>query len=374
MPRQQDPSQAQHYLALDALRGVAAIMVLCYHIGEAFATSPLDQVINHGYLAVDFFFLLSGFVMSYAYDERWRSMSIGNFFARRLIRLQPMLVVGAIWGGVMFYTQATPTQPLHLVPWTNLALAVVMNILLIPALPSCDIRGYTEIFPLNGPTWSLFFEYIASILYACLLRHLSPRALGVLLLGLAITLGYEAYVHSPWAYLGAGWSFADGGFWGGMARVSFSFTAGLLLARTFKPYKLRHGFWVGASLLIVLLAMPRLGGEIAGWINASYELLCCIVAFPLIVCLGASVSDISPQTSKIYRYLGDISYPLYIVHYPFIYLYIAWLRSNELSTLDKSLGAIALVVVSLLLAHLLLKAYDIPIRQKLSKYVLRRSH
>ena len=46
-----------HYSILDGLRGVAAVMVLCFHIFEAYATSHLDQIINHGYLAVDFFFI-----------------------------------------------------------------------------------------------------------------------------------------------------------------------------------------------------------------------------------------------------------------------------------------------------------------------------
>ena len=69
-------NQKQRYLLLDGLRGVAALMVVCFHFFEAFATSPADQKFNHGYLAVDFFFVLSGFVMGYAYDDRWKSMSV----------------------------------------------------------------------------------------------------------------------------------------------------------------------------------------------------------------------------------------------------------------------------------------------------------
>ena len=74
-----------HYGILDGLRGVAALMVIWYHIFEGFATSPIDQKFNHGYLAVDFFFILSGFVIGYAYDDRWKSMKIKDFFKRRLI-------------------------------------------------------------------------------------------------------------------------------------------------------------------------------------------------------------------------------------------------------------------------------------------------
>ena len=95
-----------HYELLDGLRGVAALLVIWYHVFEGFATSPIDQRFNHGYLAVDFFFILSGFVIGYAYDDRWKtSMTIKDFIKRRLIRLHPMVVMGAIIGAVMFYWQ-----------------------------------------------------------------------------------------------------------------------------------------------------------------------------------------------------------------------------------------------------------------------------
>ena len=80
-----------HYELLDGLRGVAALVVIWYHVFEGFAASPVDQRFNHGYLAVDFFFILSGFVVGYAYDDRWkrRTLSFGGFIKRRLIRLHP---------------------------------------------------------------------------------------------------------------------------------------------------------------------------------------------------------------------------------------------------------------------------------------------
>ena len=92
-----------HYLILDGLRGIAAILVVFFHLFEAHSSGHLDQVINHGYLAVDFFFVLSGFVVGYAYDDRWNKMTIGAFFKRRLIRLQPMVVMGMFIGAVFFF-------------------------------------------------------------------------------------------------------------------------------------------------------------------------------------------------------------------------------------------------------------------------------
>lgn len=364
----------QHYLALDGLRGVAALVVVWYHIFEAFASSPLDQTFNHGYLAVDFFFLLSGFVISHAYDGRWGQMNEGTFFRRRLVRLHPMLLFGALLGGLMFYTQMTVTDTLNAVPLSSLVVATLANMLLIPATASIDIRGYTEIFPLNGPTWSLFFEYLANILYALLLRRLSDRMLFILVCVSALGLAYEGLVHSPWGYLGAGWSFAEGGFWGGLARVGFSFSAGLLLCRKFRPIRFKWGFELGAVLLVALLSMPRIGGAEGLWQNALYELVCCIIIFPTLLFLGASTEVSKPKSIRLMRLLGDLSYPLYIIHFPFIYLYIAWVHTEGLSFAQSLPGALGLFFGCILLAYLMLKIYDEPIRRKLATYFLRRGH
>lgn len=356
-----------HYLALDGLRGVAALVVVWYHIFEAFAESPLSQEVNHGYLAVDFFFLLSGFVVSYAYDGRWGQMGLSEFIKRRLICLHPMLILSALLGGLMFYTQATPTQPLHLVPIGMVLLSTLMNALLIPSLPSWEIRGYTEIFPLNGPTWSLFFEYIGNILYALVLRHLPTWGLTLAVLLCGAGLAYEGFVHSPWGYLGAGWSFADGGFWGGLARVCFSFGAGVLLSRLYRPVAYRRGFWLSALVLVALLVMPRIGDADTLWMNALYECVVVMLIFPVLLWLGASDSTDSPRLRRLYTFLGELSYPLYIIHYPSIYLYIAWVRSNELTVLQSLPWALALFFGNIVLAYLLLRIYDLPVRRWLSR-------
>lgn len=98
-----------HYEILDALRGVAALMVVWYHICEGYSfagQTPIIQGLNHGYLAVDFFFILSGFVLSYAYDDRWgKGFTVKNFFKRRLIRLHPMVIMGALIGATTFLVQ-----------------------------------------------------------------------------------------------------------------------------------------------------------------------------------------------------------------------------------------------------------------------------
>ena len=174
-----------HYNILDGLRGVAALTVVCFHLFEAYATSHLDQKINHGYLAVDFFFILSGFVVGYAYDDRWKTMRIADFLKRRFIRLHPMVIIGALIGAVMFYFQGCSVWDVSQVPVVALIIATLMNVLLIPATPGMEIRGVGEMYPLNGPSWSLFFEYIGNILYAFFLHKLSTKVLSILVLSAA---------------------------------------------------------------------------------------------------------------------------------------------------------------------------------------------
>lgn len=172
-----------HYAILDGLRGVAAIMVVWFHIFEAYATSHLDQKINHGYLAVDFFFILSGFVIGYAYDDRWKTMTAKDFIKRRIIRLHPMVVMGAVIGAIVFYFQGCPVWDVAKVTVGALFVATFINALLIPATPGTEIRGLGEMYPLNGPSWSLFFEYIGNILYALFIRKFSTAMLALLVVG-----------------------------------------------------------------------------------------------------------------------------------------------------------------------------------------------
>lgn len=360
-----------HYDLLDGLRGVAALTVVCFHLFEAYATSHLDQRINHGYLAVDFFFILSGFVVGYAYDDRWTKMTVREFLTRRLVRLQPMVVIGALIGAVMFYTQGCPVWDVSAVPVAMLLVATLMNAFMIPATPGAEIRGVGEMYPLNGPAWSLFFEYIGNVLYALFIRRLSTRVLAVLVA--AAGCGLAAF--SVWGPLGdicVGFSLTGENIVGGSLRLLFAFPAGLLLSRVFRPVRVRGAFWIGTLAVVALASVPRIGGSEHLWMNGVYDALCAVVLFPLIVWIGASGKTTDRVTSRICKFLGDISYPLYMVHYPFIYLYYAWVK-NENLTFGQSLpGAAALVAGSVALAWLCLRFYDEPVRRFLSKRLLRR--
>ena len=364
------PNTKPHYEILDGLRGVAAIMVVCFHIFEAYATSHLDQNINHGYLAVDFFFILSGFVIGYAYDDRWKTMKIKDFIKRRVIRLQPMVVMGAIIGAIMFYFQGCPVWDVSKVTILALFIATFINALLIPATPGTEIRGLGEMYPLNGPSWSLFFEYIGNILYALFIHRFSTKVLAwfVVLAG----CGLSAFaIWGPYGDICAGFTMTGIEFMAGSLRLLFSFSAGLLLFRLFKPVNIKGAFWICSLSIVILLAVPRLGGAEHLWMNGLYDTVCFAMFFPLLVYLGASGKCTDKHTIRICNFLGEISYPLYMVHYPFIYLYYAWVKNEKLTFMQSFPGAAGVVIGSIILAYICLKFYDIPVRKYLVKRFLK---
>lgn len=355
-----------HYEVLNGLRGVAAIIVVIFHIFEAFATSHLDQKVNHGYLAVDFFFILSGFVVAYAYDDRWKSMSIKDFLVRRLIRLHPMVVMGSVIGALLFYFQVSNVWDVSQVSFAGLLIAALLGALLIPATVGTEIRGLGEMFPLNGPSWSLFFEYIGNVLYALFIRRLPTKMLMLLVVICGVSLARFA-IWGPLGDICVGYSLTVSEFDGGISRLLFSFSAGLLLFRIFKPVQVKGSFWIGAVCLVVFLSMPRIGGAEHLWMNGLYDSLCAVIVFPVIVYLGASEKKVGPFMSRICKFLGDLSYPLYMVHYPFIYWYYAWVKNHELTFGESLSGAMGVVLGSFVLAYICLKFYDIPIRRYLTK-------
>lgn len=372
-----------HYDLLDGLRGVAALMVIWYHIFEGYAFAEVSnsagsgmiETFNHGYLAVDFFFILSGFVIGYAYDDRWgKSMTMKNFFKRRLIRLHPMVIMGAVLGAVTFCLQGC-------VQWdgTHIAISMVMlsllcTIFFIPAIPGVgyEVRGNGEMFPLNGPCWSLFFEYIGNILYALFIRRLSNKALTVLVVLLGIALASFAIFNvSGYGSIGVGWTLDSVNFLGGSLRMLFPFSLGMLLSRNFKLVKIKGAFWICTLILIVLFSVPYLEGTEQLCANGIYEAFCVIIVFPILVWLGASGTTTDKKSTAICKFLGDISYPVYVIHYPIMYLFYAWLIKKELYTLgDTWQVALFVYVLSVVLAYLCLKLYDEPVRKYLAKRFL----
>ena len=366
-----------HYDLLDGLRGVAALMVIWYHVfeGFAFASNSAIETLNHGYLAVDFFFILSGFVIGYAYDDRWgKSLTMKDFFKRRLIRLHPMVIMGAVLGAITFCIQGSVQWDGTHVAISMIMLSLLCTIFFIPAMPGVgyEVRGNCEMFPLNGPCWSLFFEYIGNILYALFIRRLSNKALTVFVVLLGVALAaFAVFNVSTYGNIGVGWTLDGVNFLGGSLRMLFPFSLGMLMSRNFKAMKVKGAFWICAIALIALFSVPYLEGLEPLCMNGVYEAFCVIVAFPIILWIGASGTTTDKQSTKICKFLGDISYPVYVIHYPLMYLFYAWLIENQLYTLGETWHvALCVFILSIILAYLCLKLYDEPIRKYLAKRLL----
>lgn len=361
-----------HYALLDGLRGVAALLVVWYHIFEGFqfaGNKPVIDFINHGYLAVDFFFILSGFVVGYAYDNRWgKTLTLAGFFRRRLIRLQPMVCMGAVIGAASFLLSGMERwEGTHATLWLTF-LAFVCGCLMLPALPGMprEVRGNGEMFPLNGPCWSLFFEYVGNIVYALFIRRLSTRLLALLSFALCCALTWFAVTdQSGYGSIGVGWTVDRTNILGGSLRMLCPFTMGILMSRIFKPMKnVRGAFWTSAALLLAIFHVPYIYSDGALSLNGVFEAACIIAVFPLVVWYAASGKTTDIASTRICRFLGDISYPLYIVHYPLMYAFYMWLIKTRQYTLYETWpAALAAVSASIILAWLCLKLYDMPVRK-----------
>ncbi len=380
------------YEILDGLRGVAAVLVLAFHLFETYSKGPVFQIINHGYLAVDFFFMLSGFVIAYAYDDRWNNqMKLWSFFKRRLIRLHPMLIFGTFIGILLFYLGASAVFPkIAVTPWYKVLILGIYCMTILPALPSWDIRGWGETNPLNSPAWSLQWEYIGNILYAILLRRIKKLPLLILIFAAAIltldlTLGLNLFglidtkSWSAHTVIG-GWSWEQKQIYIATTRLLFPFMTGLFLSRIGHFIRIKNGFFWCSVFICILLAMPNIGGMntihlpngneqiIHTWYNGMYEAVTIIVCFPIIVLIGAGSKIKSAVGKKVCTFLGEISYPLYITHYPLIYLHWAWASNHKDAPIEMRIFVgIGVFILSLLVAYASLKLYDIPVREWLKK-------
>ncbi len=373
------------YQTLDGLRGVAALIVVAFHLFETYSPGPHYQTLNHGYLAVDFFFVLSGFVVGYAYDDRWGKMNLWTFCKRRIVRLHPLILVGTLIGAALFYFGGAPY--FHLVmetPWWKMLLLTLLGCLMLPALPSWDIRGWQELNSLNGASWSLLYEYVANLLYALIIRRFSKLLLGICVLLSAlftidVALNVDVFgllaarTDASYTVIG-GWDLSPTHLYIGTVRLLYPFLAGLLLSRFGKYIRLRAGFWWCALLLAALLTIPYLdcGGRL--WVDGAYNAVAILFLFPLIVAMGAGSNVTGRYSTSICKFLGDISYPLYITHYPWIYVQMNWAARHA----DAPLGthvcvAVLLYCLTIAIAYAVLKVYDEPVREWLKCHWLMKN-
>ena len=379
------------YEILDGLRGVAALMVVVFHCFETYVPVFKTQIVNHGYLAVDFFFVLSGFVIGYAYDDRWDKMTTWGFFKRRLTRLHPMVIAGTLVGAALFFFAGAAFPETLNTPAWKFVLCLVMGLLILPCPNSLDIRGWGELNSFNGPQWTLTFEYIGNILYAFVLRRLPKIALAVLCVCCAfftldMTLGWDVFglfPEGPHYTVIGGWSLTSQQIYIGFTRLLYPFLCGLLVSRILpshrsesnpsgSPIHLRGGFWWCSLALVVIFSIPCIGGDY-GVPDGIYQAVCILLLFPLIVLTGSGSVTTDPASTAVCKWLGDISYPIYITHYPLMYMQMSWVAEHQDAPVWMHvLVNLGVIFMSIILAYGLLKAYDEPVREWLKEHWLKK--
>jgi peptidoglycan/LPS O-acetylase OafA/YrhL len=348
----------EHFLTLDFLRGVAAFCVLQYH----WFNGQQLPLFGLGYLAVDFFFVLSGFVIAYSYEDRLKAdLSFGRFTLTRLIRLHPMIIAAIVFGLIRIVLCGA-AAPKFAVDSGTLAWCSLLTFFMIPYISNGTFS--TGLFPINGVLWSLFFEPVANFVYAGLVKYLKlPVLVGIVAISFFCLLGVAAVRGG-----------LDGGFnienWHvGIPRIFFSFTMGILLYRLRLQLPiLRKPILDGyalAAILVVILALPSAG-------TAYFQVAVVAVVFPVFVIIGAN--DVQHGwAAKVAALSGALSYPLYAIHLPLLWLVTGTLKAAHVySRVDPKLLAIPVGVGIGVIAWSVLKVYDEPVRAWLTGRFIRR--
>ena len=341
----------QHFEILDGLRGLAAVAVVIFHFMEWAYSDFTQNFIGHGFLAVDFFFCLSGFVIGYAYDDRLGKIGVLEFLKLRFIRLHPLIVFGSVLGLLTFLFDpfGGPPASYHI---GKIIGVFVCSVLLIP-LPVMEERAF-NLFGLNAPVWSLFWEYVASIFYGFILYRVSRKALLLLTLLAAATLCLVSYRAGN---LLGGWNNTT--FWDGGARVFYSFLAGLAIYRFNWIIKNKLGFIGTGVLLSFAFLMPY---DKWNWLTEPAVVL---FYFPLLLALGAGAT-LTKSLKKLCVFSGKISYPLYMTHYAVLWMFGKYYTAHKPAA-PQLTGIIITAVIFLVgFAYLVMMIYDVPVRKYLN--------
>lgn len=352
-------SKKHHFEVLDGLRGVAAIVVLAVHALDPF---ELAYLVPHARLAVDFFFVLSGFVICYAYEQQLLcNMTTGGFIRVRLIRLYPLFLFALSCGFVVFVVRFFfKSGALDI----NSIIAFVLGIFLIPT-SLVHNEGWNTAFPFNSPSWSLFFELFINLIYALVIQRLSRRSLlAILLISGTVVVG-QAYMMGG-VIGGENWD----NFVFGLGRVFFPFFCGVFLFRWYRAHP-DVGFSLSSFFLaIILVATFACPVSRFGWV---FESVIVLTVFPLLV-IGGALSKPGPKTSAIYLFLGRLSYPLYILHYPVIRVFSFLARALALDD-GKIWMLVAVEMICIVLFSIVvMEVFDEPVRKWLTARTRHSNH
>lgn len=342
-------NDVKYFVFLDGLRGLAAISVVLLHWLDGHARTMFGSSI----LAVDFFFLLSGFVIAHAYEERLSNgYARSTFFLTRLIRLWPLIALGALLGAMRFLMKGLLEHDESLVA-TSL-FQTVTTLIMVPT----GYEKVVELFPLNAPLWSLHFELLAYLAFGLWMFRARTRSL-LILSGLAAA--FYLWAESSEHVLG-------GGYLLGLSRICLSFPLGVVLCRErerFLELHLPSGAWLTLPML-ALFALPR------PYVPPIVALLVMLVAFPYVLISGSRV-QLSPITSRLGKLSGEISYPLYVLHLPLMWTMNRSFLSLGLSTDEAIVWWGFLIIPSLVaMAYFAFTYFDKPVRRWLTSKIAPR--
>jgi peptidoglycan/LPS O-acetylase OafA/YrhL len=344
--------QRQYFVALDGLRGLCAVSVLLFHVGRWFNMYWLST--NSG-LAVDLFFCLSGFVLPLAYTSRFDKLNLLTFMRGRLIRLSPTIVLATLLGaGYVILRISLNEDP---IPWGSLTRATILGALSLPNLNAAPAVGGPEVFPLNGPQYTLFLELFANAVWWSTRRIPQlPLALAIALVSFAILL-----------VTGLGGDHTSN-FLVGFPRVGFSFFAGVALFHLKKKLPAWSApicrSWAAPTFWLITIAMAVIFYNPFGAPNPEQYIWVGVLS-PLLVLSGSYVV-LPPSMTAAGEFSGQWSYPIYALHTP---LFALALAVFELVVAKPNRGVeIAFIVVVVLASSLLaMKVYDEPVRKWLTE-------
>lgn len=347
-------SDARVFHTLDALRGMAAVGVVIFHMSLAF--QPL--AVPGGYLAVDLFFIMSGVVLSHAYEARFRAgMGTLAFMRARFIRLYPLYLLGLLLG------LAVTVASLHgrnTQGWD--APAIVQALLLaVFFLPNFSGQPNDQIFPLNIPCWSLFMEIVVNLLFALLWPYLSSRRLVVFCFVTGCALAVFILQHG---HVDLGSSTAS--FFLGLLRTCFGFAIGVLIARQVSTA--RHGTSNFGVLAILACVGVAIAGRPPGEWRAVWDVACVLLLFPVIVYLGARV-DPGAGVRKVATFLGLTSYAVYVLHGPVSAVFNSLARKLPGASAGAPWSGLLVLTALLLGCWLVDQLFDVPVRRWLARVV-----
>ena len=360
-------SGKEHFEVLDGLRGSAAFLIVIFHLfNYSFGFQGPWALLKHAYLAVDFFFALSGFVVAYAYDDRWNRMTILQFFRIRLIRLHPLVLIGATLG-LLGYLLDPFSKGMNRGPLPMVLLAYLTSLLLLPSPP---IAGrHNESQALNGPAWSLMQEYLGNIAYALILRRLRTVFLWIVFATSGLAL---IWVANSKGSLDGGWDYPN--IWMAPLRLTVSFVLGLWLYRMHDRVRMpKIGLLFLSIVLVVCFQMPKFPKTGALDWNGLYDAACVLVLFPLIILCGAH-SKAGAGMINLCKFSGRLSYPLYITHIGFVYVLAGYAWTRHPGTAVIIFWIFIVLPLAIVVAWFFLKFFDEPVRAWLTRlYGIKRT-